>query len=342
MQEFTRNQARIIVVALALLAAITSIAALKLAQSLVAPLVLAAVVGVVLAPIVRRLSHMGIPRAVSASVALLITGVALILLLSALGPVMSGLMEQMPKIEREIRFWMADLTRIIRGVDTIGRDIEQTLSEGGEEAMKAAMPGLIDALWMAPNFAAQMLIFAGSVFFFLLTRDDIYARFPDRLSRLRSADRAVSHYFTTVTLINAGLGVAVFGIMTVLGLPQPMLWGGAAFLLNFILYLGPLIMMVALAIAGLSQFSGAMVLLPAFAFLLANLAEAQFVTPALVGQRLSINPLGVFVAILFGLWLWGPIGGIVALPVLVWVGTYAAQSPAREGEFLQVADPVAE
>lgn len=322
MQQFSEQQAKAVVYALVLLAALTSVAALKSAQSLAAPLVLAMVIGVVLAPVVRRLSRMGIPRAASASFALVLTGVALILLLSAIGPVITGLMEQMPKIEREIRFWMADMTRLIRGVDNLSRDIEQTISEGGEEAVKAAMPGLIDALWMAPNFAAQVLIFAGTLFFFLLTRDDIYAHFPDHLPRLRSADRAVSHYFTTVTLINAGLGAAVFGVMTVIGLPQPMLWGAAAFILNFILYLGPIMMIVALTVAGLSQFSGATILLPPLAFLLLNLIEAQFVTPTLVGQRLRINPLGVFVAILFGLWLWGPIGGIVSLPVLVWFQSY--------------------
>lgn len=341
MPNFTDQQARIIVFAIALLAAIGTVAALKFAQSLAAPLVLAIVIGVVLAPIVRRLSHMGIPRAASASFALLLTGFTLILLISAMGPVISGLMEQMPKIEREIRFWMADLSRLIRGVDNLSRDIEQTISEGGEEAVKAAMPGLIDALWMAPNFAAQALIFAGTLFFFLLTRDDLYARFPDRLPNLRSADRAVSHYFTTVTLINAGLGVAVFGVMTAIGLPQPMLWGAAAFILNFVLYLGPILMMVALTVAGLTQFSGAMVLLPPVAFFLLNLTEAQFVTPTLVGQRLRINPLGVFVAILFGLWLWGPIGGIVSLPVLVWVQAYALERTGAKSEGAVVAKAIA-
>jgi predicted PurR-regulated permease PerM len=333
MGAVTDQQAKIAIGALALLAAIVSVAALKYAQSLAAPIALALVVGVVLAPMVRKLSHFGIPRAASASFTLITTGMALILLLSAIGPVATGLMEQMPKIEREIRIWLDEITRLVRGVDNLGRGIEQTISDGGEEAMKAAMPGLIDALWMAPNFAAQTMIFAGTLFFFLLTRDDIYSRLPNQLSRLRSADRAVSHYFVTVTLINAGLGTAVFGVMTLIGLPQAMLWGAAAFLLNFILYLGPIMLIIALTVAGLSQFNGAMILVPALSYFALNLTEAQFVTPTLVGQRLSINPLGVFVAILFGLWLWGPIGGIVALPVVVWFGAYLAPQsilPAQE------------
>ena len=72
--------------------------------------------------------------------------------------------------------------------------------------------------------------------------------------------------------------------------------------------------------AGLIQFSGAFAFLPPFLFLLINLTEANFATPMIVGKRLAMNPLVVFIAIIFGLALWGPVGAIVALPVLLWFG----------------------
>ena len=75
-----------------------------------------------------------------------------------------------------------------------------------------------------------------------------------------------------------------------------------------------------LLVAGLTQFTGMMVLLPPLAFLTLNIIEAQFVTPAFVGQRLQLNPLAIFLAIVFGLWLWGPVGAIVSLPVVLWFG----------------------
>lgn len=305
---------------LAVIALILTIAALRYAQSLMAPVALGLVCAVVLGPIVTRLGRLGVPNALSATGALLIAGAALVLIVSALGPVVSKLMAQVPKIEREIQWWLKKVSLTLRG--GLGDDIEKSISEGGEEAVKQAVPGLIDALWIAPNFMAQVMIFAGTLFFFLLTRDEMYARAPQLAQNLRRADRAVSHYFTTVTAINAGLGFAVFAAMTLIGLPNPMLWGAAAFALNFILYLGPIVMIGALLVAGLTQFSGAQAFLPPLVFLGLNLMEAQFITPALVGQRLRINPLGVFLAILFGLWLWGPIGGIVALPALVWAGAF--------------------
>lgn len=319
MISLTPRESRIGLHALVLLAVIAGIAALKLTVDLAAPVVLALVVGVVLSPFVGRLSRAGVPRSVSASVALLLAFVVLVLLISALGPVLSGLMEQIPKIQQEIRQWLDEMVRFVRSAEALGREIEETLAEGSDEAVKAAVPTIIDALWMAPNFAAQSLIFAGTLFFFVLTGDQIYSLLPRRAKALREADRAVSHYFVTVTTINAGLGLATFGALTLIGLPNAMLWGGAAFILNFVLYLGPVLMMASLLVAGFMAFSGGYVLLPMVAFLCLNMIEAQFVTPSLIGQRLHLNPLVVFLAILFGIWLWGPVGGIVSLPVLVWL-----------------------
>jgi len=67
-----------------------------------------------------------------------------------------------------------------------------------------------------------------------------------------------------------------------------------------------------------AQFDGAMSLAPASAFVILNTIEGQFVTPTLVGKHMAINPLLVFLALIFGIWLWGPIGGIVAIPLLLW------------------------
>jgi predicted PurR-regulated permease PerM len=62
-----------------------------------------------------------------------------------------------------------------------------------------------------------------------------------------------------------------------------------------------------------------MVLLPAAAFVLLNGIEGQFVTPSLVGKQVEVNPLLIFLALIFGIWLWGPIGGTVAIPLMLWV-----------------------
>jgi predicted PurR-regulated permease PerM len=120
-------------------------------------------------------------------------------------------------------------------------------------------------------------------------------------------------------MINAGLGAATAMALQAMGLPGGLLWGVVAFLMNFIVYLGPAIFIVALLFAGVAAFDGGMALAPALTFVVLNGIEGQFVTPALVGRNMALNPLLVFLALIFGIWLWGPIGGIVAIPLLLWV-----------------------
>ena len=334
MDAHSERLAKIQTVCIGLVTMVVVMTAMKLAKGLLAPVTLGLIVGIVAAPGMRLLARLGIPRAVSASISLLFVGTSSVFLIAGLGPIVMDLIGQVPRIEDEIRWWIIDASRAIRGLQTVQLELQQSLAEDGKE-VEEAMPSLLDALAMAPNFAAQVLTFAGTFFFFTLTQNEIYATVKGKAASLRQADRAVSHYFVTVTAINAGLGAAVFAAMTVIGVPNAILWGAAAFILNFVLYLGPVLLLVALCVVGFTEFNGAYALLPAVAYLLLNMTEAQFVTPTLVGQRLQLNPLVVFLAILFGLWLWGPIGGIVSLPLLVWVTAFVAQEP----ELLPATDP---
>ena len=174
------------------------------------------------------------------------------------------------------------------------------------------------------------------VFFFILTREDLYSAAGSMKKRLFQADAQVSRYFAAVTLVNIGVGVATAIAMMAIGIEYPLLWGLAAGVLNYILYLGPLIIIFGLLIAGLIQFWDAMAFLPPAAFMVINFIEAQFATPMFVGQHIRINPLVVFVAIVFGLWLWGPIGAIVALPVIVWLA-FILRSDAANGSGLRAS-----
>ncbi|MGR3435351.1 MAG: AI-2E family transporter [Shimia sp.] len=303
---------------LVILAALATLVVMSLAQGLLAPILLGLVFGVVLAPFVYKLERLKVPRAVSASLAVLLALLLTGLALSAIGPVITELLRLIPDLQRELEFYMRELSRMLRGLETLGGQVEEALTEGGEAAMDNAVPSLMDALWLAPNVMAQLLIFVGTLFFFLLTRDDIYDATGRWKTRLIQADRSVSHYFVTITAINAGLGVATFAVMSAIGLPSPLLWGVAAFALNFVLYLGPISFMAALLVAGLANFDGFVAFVPMLCFVGLNMIEAQFATPTLVGKRLSLNPLGVFLSIVSGLWLWGPVGGVLALPVMVW------------------------
>jgi predicted PurR-regulated permease PerM len=260
MLAHTEFRTRLQTICIVLVAMVVVVTAMKLAKCLLAPVTLGLIVGIVAAPGMRLLARLGIPRAVSASISLLFVGAATVLLIAGLGPIVMDLIGQVPRIEDEIRWWVIDASRAIRGLESVQIELEQSLAEDGKE-VEAAMPSLLDALSMAPNFAAQLLTFAGTFFFFTLTQNEIYATVKGKAASLRQADKAVSHYFVTVAAINAGLGAAVFAAMTVIGVPNPILWGAAAFILNFVLYLGPVMLLVALAVVGFTEFNGAYALL---------------------------------------------------------------------------------
>ncbi|WP_435256848.1 AI-2E family transporter [Thioclava sp. FR2] len=319
--------------ALIVLATLATFAALDALSELAAPMALALVMGVVLSPLSGLWSRLGLSSAVGASLSLVMALSFLGLIGLLLQPLAAQMVEQAPKVWADAQ----DLVRAVRGLASGLMEATREVSSAAVPPANAApaaeaevveMPTVTDALMIAPAVAGQILTFVGTLFFFMLTRNDIYDWIARRLAppsqrgqvatRLRDAEMIVSKYFGTVTLINGSLGLATAAALQVIGLPGAFLWGIVAFLLNYIVYLGPATLILALLFAGIAHFDGAAVLLPALAFASFNFIEGQFVTPSLVGKQMELNPLLVFVALLFGIWLWGAIGGIVAIPLLLW------------------------
>jgi predicted PurR-regulated permease PerM len=127
-----------------------------------------------------------------------------------------------------------------------------------------------------------------------------------------------SIYFGTLSIVNICLGTAATVLTWVVGLPHPFLWGTLAAVLNFIPYLGPVIVIATLFVIGLTVFSalGQAVIAP-LAYLGITALEGQVITPALIGHRLTINPFLVFLSIAFWSWMWGPVGAFLAVPILL-------------------------
>jgi predicted PurR-regulated permease PerM len=137
--------------------------------------------------------------------------------------------------------------------------------------------------------------------------------------RVTQAIRAeLGRYFGTVSLINLGLGLATWGAMLALGMPNAVLWGTVAAVLNFIPFVGPMTTLGILAIAALVTFTslGQALAVPC-AFLGLHLIESQLVQPLFVGHRLDVSALVILLAIWFGFWFWGIPGVMLAVPILV-------------------------
>jgi predicted PurR-regulated permease PerM len=128
----------------------------------------------------------------------------------------------------------------------------------------------------------------------------------------------VGRYYATIALINLGLGAATFGAMMALGMPNPLLWGVLAGVLNFIPYVGSATTLLVLAVVALVSFDGAeRVLAVAGSYLALATIEGQIVQPLFVGRRLELSPIIVFLALWFGGWFWGVAGVVLAIPSLV-------------------------
>ena len=140
----------------------------------------------------------------------------------------------------------------------------------------------------------------------------------------------VGRYLATVAVINMLLGVATATAFWLIGMPAPILWGVFMTLMNFMPYLGPLIVQACAFAVGFVTFDTmAEAFYPVAALLTLNIVEGQLLTPTVLGRRLSASPLAVFLAVAFGAWMWGVAGAIVATPALI-VGANFASLWARE------------
>jgi predicted PurR-regulated permease PerM len=94
--------------------------------------------------------------------------------------------------------------------------------------------------------------------------------------------------------------------------------GSLAFFLNYLPYIGPALMVAILFVVGMITFPTlGQSLLPAAIFVCLTTIEGQFLGPTLLGKRLELNPLAVFLGIAFWTWMWGPIGAFLSVPMLV-------------------------
>jgi predicted PurR-regulated permease PerM len=184
------------------------------------------------------------------------------------------------------------------------------------------------ALGFVTPALGELVVFFGALFFFLLGRTELrrvlvvfFDEREDRLRMLRilnDVEHNLTSYLSVVALINMAVGICAGVVAFAVGLPNPLAWAVLGFLLNFIPYLGALIMQIVLFIVGLVTFPtlGHAIVAPLL-YLGFTTLEGHFITPTIMGRRLTLNPLTVFLALVFWTWLWGPIGAFLAVPLVI-------------------------
>jgi predicted PurR-regulated permease PerM len=303
------------------------IAALELARPLLLPLVSAFVVTMMLGPLSARAERAGIPSLITAIVLwLLVIAVTYGVIVLLAGPAIDWA-GKAPDIARNLQ----EKLRVIERPLTMMQNLRNALLPGDQG--KGGM-GLDIVSFAQPVFSivtpaiGELLIFFGALFFMLMGRTKlrrvVVALFEDRDARLRTLkimndiEHNLTGYLSTVAVINFAVGVAAAVIAWAVGLPDPVAWAILAFILNFLPYIGALLMELALFLVGLVTFPTLThaLLAPAL-FLLFATAEGHFITPSVIGRRLTLNPLTVFVSLVFWSWLWGPVGAFLAVPLLI-------------------------
>jgi predicted PurR-regulated permease PerM len=316
---------------------------LYVAHAAFAPVALALLFGLVLSSPVEALHKKHVPRSLSAALILIIT-------LSALGGIVYFMWEpaqewfaKAPQTMISIKQKVSPIAKIMNRVDELRKNAANLAAQGHPAPAASAAPVV------ATESAPELIVGAGApvvpailafviVTLFLLTGGPpmmarMTAAFVDNLNAsyvlniIEKVRAEVGHYYLITTLINIGLGALTGVAMHFWGMPTPFLWGALAALLNYVPYAGPGTTLIVIALVAAVSFSTlGQVLGVAGTYVVIALIEGQIVQPLLVGRRMEVNPLLIFLGLWFGGLFWGITGVILATPTLVALKVIAENS----------------
>jgi len=311
-----------------LIGLVAFVAALQYGKLVLEPLMLGIVLGLMFGPVATRMERHGLPEAISALVIVFIFLVVLAIFVLALAAPLSFWIGKLPQIWKQLQFHLSQLQEPLNTIRHMREQLRG--ATGGSNVTVNVDEGLPvgSVVELAPAVIAQILVFFASLYFFVATRHAtrkaILALCLKRRLRWRAAhifrdvEHLVSRYLLSITAINFCMGIAVALVLWLIGVPQAAMWGALAGLLNFVIYVGPALMAIILLGVGIVTYDSFLAcLLPPAAFLLLHLTESQFVTPTILGRTLTMNPFVIFLALAFWIWIWGPIGGFIAIPALL-------------------------
>jgi predicted PurR-regulated permease PerM len=325
-----------------------TIAFLYFSRPLVLPVVLACVAGMTLKPLIRWLSCCHIPPALSAAVVLCFLVAAVGVGFYQLGRPASTWINDAPQHMTELR------QRVLKFFPRAARFNAAAAAVnnlGATDAEKAAEQEKTPTLEVKEsrgtssilNWTGTLLVGLGETLvlvYLLLASGDLFLQklvrvMPTLSDKKRAVEisheiqQNISNYLFSVSLINLGLGIVVSGGLYFMGVPNAAMWGMVVAVLNFVPYFGPVTGVIVLGTVGLLTFDTLWQgLLPSAWYLLLHLFETNLITPVLLGRRFTLNPVVIFVSLIFWMWLWGVPGALLSVPILVSIKVISDRVPA--------------
>ena len=324
-----------------------AIAFLYFARPVLLPVFLACMAGMTLRPLIRWLSKWRIPAALSAAIVLgLLVGAIGIGFFQLGRPAlmwMNDAPQHMTELRQRVQKLFPRLGRFSQAAAAVN-NLGATDEEKKEEQKKAPTLEIKETRGTSSilNWTGTLLMGLGEtlvLLYLLLASGDLFLQklvhvMPTLHDKKRAVEisheiqQNISNYLFSVSLINIGLGIIASAGLYFLGVPNAAMWGMLVAILNFVPYFGPIVGVIVLAAVGLLTFDTLWQgLLPPGWYLLLHLLEANLITPVLLGRRFTLNPVVIFVSLIFWTWLWGVPGALLSVPVLVSVKVICDRVP---------------
>ena len=293
------------------------------------PPVTAMIFTIVLSPLADRLTRLGLPNMLASFVAILaLIAVILLALLLILQPAYV-MVDQVPALARQVARRFTELRGNLSWIADVNRQLARITGSSATREVVVATPSVIEQVAVAtPSVILEVILTLLMTFFMIESRIRMKRRVlldrhsfnaSVRLARvLRDVQERVGSYILTVALVNFGVGVIVAAGAWAFGLSAPIMWGGLAFVLNFLPYIGPLMFMGLIGLVGLGTApSVAVGLIPMLAYLGLHSVESNVVTPAILGARFTLNPVAILISISYFSWIWGVLDALLSVPILL-------------------------
>jgi predicted PurR-regulated permease PerM len=347
---------RRLLVPLWVMAAVATIFFFREAKPFLAPVIGSAVLAIALSPITRFLERsVGLSRGFAALISLVLAAGVVASVLWILIPAADNWQDRLGELteqaERKLFPISSTIDEVKKATEKVGE--AANLADGDQPKIVVDTDGsyLSQVLGGAPFVVIQILTTAIVSFFFLrerrwLLRSGIafFATYRERYRMAqiaREIRRSVGSYFLIQITISAGVGLVTALSFYAIGMPAPATWGGAIAVANFVPFIGPFLIAALSFVGGLVTFDTLqMCLIPPAIVFAVNAVEENVVIPMVMSSRFYTSPVVIILAVLFGAWMWGTIGGVLAVPTAVIV--LSALRRWRETEEMLEDEAIAE